>query len=75
MNEQHAREQLKAHKALMEHLRELEAEKMRVIQSASLIRANLATWAARMVDREETAVVALRKEIQQIMAAYEVARW
>lgn len=75
MNLDDVQGRLDRHKELMAHLRELEAEKMRTIQLASLIRANLATWAARMVDREETAVVALRKEIQQIMAAYEVARW
>lgn len=70
-----AREQLKAHQDLMQHLRELDAEKMRVIQSASLIRAKLATFAAKHVDCKETAVVELRGEIGQVMTAYEVARW
>lgn len=73
MNLDDVQGRLDRHKELMAHLRELEAEKMRTIQLASLIRASLVTWAARAVDSKETAVIALRNEIRQIMIAYEVA--
>ena len=66
-----AQEQLDNHKQLMEHLRQLNAEKTRVIQSASSIRASLATWAARAVDSEDADAVALKNEIRQVLIAYE----
>lgn len=66
-----AQEQLDNHKQLMEHLRQLNTEKARTVQLASLIRANSATWAAQMVDDRNGNVVALRNEIRQILIAYE----